>query len=486
MSEVPLDKKNPILLKHLEETYPVERWKVGDIYVWPYVRIKLYFFLLSKSINGSSTLKAHINPSLGKRDLRLKDKLEAVIQASIRYPLFLLRLKKKPLVFFGSHIHRIAHPKGHFNRFFDSMVEFHSIEDKVYFVEHQKVYKGSFNQQAIIPLEKELSHFKVLMKFKKRRMVDSKTLPDYELFLEDLKKIDPETSSLGLEIGDLQNWVNKIQELFFFFKTIYSRIKPEKVVFPGYYGWDNLYAAVYTANKLGIKTVDFQHGPQVNHMVFSDWGKHPKEGFDLMPREYWNWDSRSKDNIEKWSGNINGIKAKISGQPYLEYSRHNMVKQNSSMILFTLQTFALEEMLPNTLLSVIRNLDYKWIFRLHPRNTLKKEEITSHLEKNGIGGQKYIIQHSIEVPIVTSISYSFLHVTGFSGCVLEARLMGIPSIVINKIGQEMFESYVDDQSIFYLSKTEENFETDFRTILKHAMDVKFDAVKGQIINPLSF
>jgi hypothetical protein len=39
---------------------------------------------------------------------------------------------------------------------------------------------------------------------------------------------------------------------------------------------DNLYAAVLAANQLGIRTIDFQHGPQTNvHMVFTAWNKIP-------------------------------------------------------------------------------------------------------------------------------------------------------------------------------------------------------------------
>ncbi len=485
MAEAYQDKRTSTFIKYLERSYPVERWKVGDIYVWPYIRIKLYLFLLSKSINTGSSFKVKVNHSAEKKGLGLKDSIGAVVQASIRYPLFLLSLKKKSIIFFGSHIHRVAHPKGYFNRFFDSMVDYHSIQDKVYLVEHQKVYDGSFNQKSIIPLEKILSYYKVLRKFKERE-IGSVNLPHYKLFLEDIKKMDPGSSYLSFEIVDLQNWVAKIHELSFFFKSFYKRVKPEKVIFPGYYGWDNLYAAVYTANKLKIKTVDFQHGPQVNHMVFSDWGKHPERGFDLMPKEYWNWDGMSRDNILKWSTYLKDIKAKISGQPYLEYTRSKMVQQNSSNILFTLQTFPLETMLPTTLLRVIRDLEYKWIFRLHPRNSFKTEEIASYLEKNGVSRQKFLFHHSKEVPIAISISDSFIHVTGFSGCVLEARLMGIPSIVINEIGKEMFEEYIDSQSVFYLSKNDNEFEEGFSTILNQVFGLKLNTNRGGIVNPIHF
>jgi hypothetical protein len=46
------------------------------------------------------------------------------------------------------------------------------------------------------------------------------------------------------------------------------KVRPSKIILPGYYG-RIIYMHVLAANQLGIRTIDFQHGPQTNvHMVF--------------------------------------------------------------------------------------------------------------------------------------------------------------------------------------------------------------------------
>lgn len=62
-------------------------------------------------------------------------------------------------------------------------------------------------------------------------------------------------------------WSLKIECWESFSKKVFKKIKPKKIIFLSYYGFDAITSVMSAANKLNIKTVDLQHGPQTNtHM----------------------------------------------------------------------------------------------------------------------------------------------------------------------------------------------------------------------------
>lgn len=257
----------------LENQFNVDEWIVNDINVWPYIRIKLFFLLITNLNPDSEKQKGHhtFNKEVPttKKAHKVQKGLRS-IGSFIKNEIFFLKLKTKKIVFFGSHIHRVKHENNYFNRFFDSMVDFHNLEEDVYMIEHQKVYDINYNQKAVIKLEQKLHDYKVTEKIKSklRSRKITQDLEGYEEFLSLVNKEVENSNTLHISFRDLVNWSVKIKSLASFFTRMFKKIKPDKVLFPGYYAWDNLYAAVLAANNLKIKTVDFQHGPQTNvHMV---------------------------------------------------------------------------------------------------------------------------------------------------------------------------------------------------------------------------
>ncbi len=241
------------------------------------------------------------------------------------------------------------------------MVDTHNLQDYVYMVEHQKVYDVNFNQKNIIPLAQRLKDFTIIQKLKdrfKKKNLDV-YLEDYNVFLELLSKEIPNTQSLSISETDMIRWTNKIKALDVFYTRMFSKVQPEKIIFPGYYAWDNLYAAVFTANKLKIRTIDFQHGPQTNvHMVFSSWTKIPDGGYGIMPTEYWTWDENSKINIDKWAQKTSNVISKIVGQPYLEYwkQKNKDLVEEKKIVLYSLQLMPLTQMLSDIIIALIMRI----------------------------------------------------------------------------------------------------------------------------------
>lgn len=479
------------IILDLERKYPVETWKLNSIDLWPYIRIKLYLFLLNLNdlrLEKKELQKLRGDNSAFRGPMRIFKKVLDLPSSIFVYSSFLNSLQKKELIFFGAHFHRTQVEGVLFNRFFDPMIDAHRLHENIYFIEYEKVFSNFFNPSAIIPLHKYLKPFKFLMKFggiissRKKAKVDN-DLRDYDLFYEDLLNNFPEAILLKLGQNDLNKWANKVQMAKGFFLKLYKKVRPKKLLFLSYYGYDDLAAAIVAGHELNIPIIDFQHGPQTNvHMAYSCWTKHPFVEYNTMPTEYWNWDVESKENLESWIKNRPQIQAKLTGHPFMAYCR---IKSDGlaprERIFFSLQTLNLEEMLPSDILEIVRNSDLLWVFRIHPRSNFSVDHLREFLTFNKVNDDRYIIESAGKIPLPQSLAEAKVHITNFSGCVLEARMLGVPSIIIHESGKEMFKDYFDERLVLYskLEELEENINSLIQTD-----SVSYTGVSEEIINPL--
>ncbi|UFH35712.1 hypothetical protein [Flavobacterium acetivorans] len=476
----------------LESSFEVDQWIVNGIHIWPYVRIKLYFLLLRNSNLEPNTDNSANDNRKNKIDKKWIDNLKLalnLVTGLFRVESFFLSLKKKKIVFFGAHFHRVKHGQEYFNRFFDAMVSHHQLEKEVYMIEYQKVYQYNYNQKAIIPLERLLEDFKLVMKLKAQfqSQRNNYSLNDYQDFLSVVEDEIENTKMLKITIKDLLKWSTKIQNLAIFYKRFYLKVKPDKIIFSGYFGWDDLYAAVLTANNLNIKTIDFQHGTQSNvHMVFSSWTKMPLEGFNIMPKQYWSWDEKSKVCIDYWAKNTSNIITKVVGQPYLQYwkQKNSNLKPENKVILYTLNLMPLSEMFNKKLGESINDSECSWAIRLHPRNEFSIDDIKFYLDSLGVDKRNYDIHDAKEVPLPEIMSKAVIHITAFSGSVIEAKMMGVPSVIINSIGKEIYKDYIDSEFIYFINQTSTSFKTDFLRLFHQIKENKYIFEKQNIVNPL--
>ncbi|WP_264566718.1 hypothetical protein [Flavobacterium sp. N3904] len=459
------------IILQIEHKWPVDEWMINEVHIWPYVRIKLYIHFLMMMNKKFENPQKDSHVATKKKSIFKFSNIFNWILGGIKVQLFFGSLKRKKILFFGSHIHRVLHKEKYFNRFYDSLVEEHQLHRDVYMIEYQKVFANTFNKKEVITLEKHLKNYKIFQKgISKFSVTKSEShLLGYYDFYEHLKELPIRLDSLNISERDLVKWVTKIESLMPFFERFYRIVKPSHVVFLGYYGYDDIYAALLVANKMKIKSVDLQHGPQTNiHMCFSSWSKVPSGGFNLMPNEFWNWDENSKLNIDDWAIKTNAVKAKVVGQPYVSYwlKQNDKILSDERVILYSLQTFPfeIEDMLTPKIIELIKDLSYKWVLRLHPRNYLPTETIRQFLIKHEIE-DKAIIQSSIDSALPEVLLSSVLHVTNFSGCLIEAHLIGVPTLLINNIGKEMFTQYIDNSKVFYVDQNEDNFILESKKII---------------------
>lgn len=482
------------LIIDIEQKWPVDSWNINGIDIWPYIRIKIYIDFLVQMNKSDSSTETNKKTEKEKANFLLRYFLMTIkiTGAFVRLISFFLMLKNKKILFFGSHIHRVVNEGVYFNRFYDSMIEHHKLDDEVYMVEYQKTYNKMYNPGAVIELKKHLNDYTLFSKVfsvfnKKKNTIYLEGYDDFYLWLSlhffELKKVK-------ISQKDLINWSNKIKSLKTFYRLFYKKVKPSKIVFLGYYGLDDLTAALLVGNDLKITTIDFQHGPQTNiHMAYTSWTKVPKEGFNIMPVEFWNWDLRSKSSIEKWASKTHNVESRLVGQPFVSYYLNkykNIEQSDEKQIFYSLQTtpFSIEDMITPKIISLIKKSNLKWIFRLHPRSNISLQSLNDFLMLNNIG-DKAVTQDAFQTPLPESLASSFLHVTNYSGCLIEAYLMGIPSLLIHNMGKEMFNLYIDNKKVFFLDQNESNFELDFSNLIESMGQNSMFNTKLEVYNPLA-
>jgi hypothetical protein len=481
------DIKNYIL--QLEARFPVDLWKANGIDLWPHIRIKIYYHLIKLLGESTSTSSSVENASNQHRFCKIRD----YIKTFLYYLSFQFKLSKKKLIFFGLQSHKIYKDGMWFNRFFDSMIDHHCILQEVYTFELNDVLKPSYNQQNTFDLNLLLKFDSYIMKLK-RKLLRSKiqnselTISNLQEFNRILKKEEWYTDYLDFSETSLNLWSLKIECWESFFKKVFTKTKPKKIIFLSYYGFDSIAAAMSAANKLNIRTVDLQHGPQTNiHMAYCSWSKIPNEGFNTMPKEYWNWDNISKMNLESWWSIKNGVK--VIGHPWLAYHMNKIGSRRSvpDNVLYTLQIFDcanLPYFFPNKVIECLKSSNFIWKLRVHPRNENNLEKLVDFLKVNKVNPSGFIIESSKDVSLYKSLSNCILHITNYSGCFIEANMLGIQSVVIDEIGLDMFRDYFDMENNHYLNKNENDFNHSITTLINNSKTKKLNTL-DKIWDPLN-
>ncbi|WP_067148362.1 hypothetical protein [Pseudotamlana agarivorans] len=475
------------LFGDIELKFPVDEWVVNGVHVWPYIRIKLYYHLLNVNEDnktGTPGLSTeHVEVST---NINIFKKCAKFLKSYVSLKWFYLSLKPKEIIFVGSHFHRILNQNNlYYNKFFDPLIEKFNLHNRVYIFEFQKFYNNYFNQKAVVPLAKYLEAFKLLNKISSRfkKTKSSIQLEDYTNFKSYLDKHIPGGNAFYLTENHLDKWSKKIVGLKEFYSKILKKVRPEKIIFLSYYGFDDNYALIFVAKQLNIKTIDFQHGPQTNvHMAYVSWSKMPYHGFNIMPDEYWNWDVFSKSNIDSWA-KYTDIKSKVAGHPYVAYClKTYKTNRDQQIILFSMQTSPVD-LFTDRFLELVRSTKYHWVFRLHPRNNVPMVELQAYLNEKDL--QDIVtLQDSKSTPLPTVLLESVLHVTNYSGCVLEALMLSVPSIIIHNVGFEMFENYLDNNKVYYLDQKHDNFIEKFHSVLEVCLNKNKDIQRIEIPNPI--
>jgi hypothetical protein len=218
-------------------------------------------------------------------------------------------------------------------------------------------------------------------------------------------------------------------------------------------------AFVLACHRVGIPTVDVQHGWQLgDHAAYMDWCSLPPSGYELLPRLFWCWSQEEVDGINAWAtGARTAHWAVLGGNPWHWYwlegagqdigQRFQLPRTGSTNILVTVQPPPVSAL--NTLRSVMEGCpkSWKWWLRLHPRC---RDAATVRATAAFFQGRAdCVVEEAGRAPLPLLLQKVDLHITANSSTIIEAAEFGVPSIVLDPLSCETFKTEVARCMVFH-------------------------------------
>ena len=276
----------------------------------------------------------------------------------------------------------------------------------------------------------------------------------------------------GLDSLDCNELIQRAERVLIYrdlFNDILRAVRPSAVFLVCYY-YPEAMGLLCAARRLGIKTVDMQHGKQGKyHGMYTHWTKVPEQGYELLPDYFWLWGEESKENIMKWMPRESPHRAIVGGNRWLsdwirgkhddgDVAEKRFYEQLSSydrVILVSLQP--VKEPLPELLLEAMKASPktWKWLVRLHPYRKHLMAMIAKRVDAMGATVE---IEKATDLPLYALLRRSHYHVTAWSSVCYEALSFQVHTVIMDRTGRDLYKDYIRDGLFSYAESGQEIIE----------------------------
>ncbi len=426
----------------IESRYPVDKWKVNGVHIWPLIRVRIGFWLRKQSFLLQVSPKA-----LKKPKVKLAKKIYLGVTSMLWLILYYIRTPKKRYLFIGAFSHRESINQIYFNKFFDPIIENIVCPDRHVAVWEYDAYfkeKKYQHRQYIIPLENLVIPFTYLLSLIKVTTPQRRTsiLPEFDTFVQEIKQ-HPSFKDFDEAFEDIFNNTDIIKYFSVFYEVLLRKLKPKLVLMLCYYSFD-MYPIIFACKKLGIPCADFQHGPQGElHFAYSRWRNIPEGGFNILPKYFLTWNETSAESFNERVQHNQFHQGVCFGHPWVDYWRNRKeeatYKQRKRRILFSLQPIG--DLLTEDEIAMIRTTQerYQWLIRLHPRQLFQQQAVEVLIQKNGL---KVVLNEATFQPLPSILAQVDIHCTRSSGTTIEAAMYEVPTLLLDPIGVSYYPEEV--------------------------------------------
>lgn len=441
-------------LQEIQEKFPTHQLEYNGIHYWPILKVRLFFDAYQLQQPKKETEQVKLPPKKS-----IVSRIVYFLQTFFQYTYLIYSPKKRnDYLTAGAWAHRILYKKTWINRYFVNLAK-----SRIHFE------YSSINHPNIDYAKKSYEAERILSMFERFNPIKT---PD--LIKTDVHHQIIDTFNQRMQMNIQYHFADKYLDLTFkwskFWEKMLKGVKPREVRLLCYYG-ANMYGLCLAANRLKIPVIDLQHGGQGNmHSAYNFIGSLPYGGYDVMPSHFSVWDEKSKKDLER-SKIVNKENILLEGNPWINYYQQNYKELSGTKqidILYTLQTgqstgLAIPEFVYEAILSTHEK--YKWVLKTHPRTPkCEAEKIKQKLIQLGLTNSVKISNDDVLLELILS---SKIHVSAFSGSIVEARLFSVPNIIISAIGANIFEEQLsEDKNYFKFADTKELFIEHLDNILK--------------------
>lgn len=424
-------------LHDIENRYPVNSWQYEGIDVWPIIKKDIFFSWYDGQVDG---LKGKVQPV---KKNNLLSKSIKTLKSFWAWSLFCMKETKPIQVLYCScRTFRVDWHDQFINRYYFPLIQ-KGIDSSFKIIEYGPPQKGKqyLLKREIIFIDQFLWAVLLQVKMKSSTRV---------FYFEALASVQEALQTIYR--GDIKHYfqgiLNKNMDVQLayikIFERCFKKYKPKESIGLCYYN-AQMFAMHFVANRYKIPNYDMQHGGQGPLHPMYSFHNPPMKGYNILPKTFWCWDEASKHNIESWAKMQKFHQVECKGNPWIDFQLDQadpVLLTEKKMILYTIQ----EESLDPYILDAIRETpqEYVWWLRLHPRKQAAKTAIENQLREIGILNQVEIKQATIlSLPIL--LKSAAVHISKFSGSVIEAAQVGTKTIIIDPIGVETYEDYIQNE-----------------------------------------
>jgi hypothetical protein len=431
-----------IYLNTLEKKYPVNDWKIDGVHIWPLIKIQLSF-----SFNTPAKAKKEQFKSESTA-LKLKKTFRGFIDYS---KLLLIGKAKIPTKLFCLAPHfRFYNGKHYINRYFNQLID-ESINTKSDFLFGEygnttKEYRTNIDFPDKTIYFENLKYLALFLReFSWKKYSRRTNWPEFDSFISEVNEHLKYKKLYKNEILKKFIYIRILKDLY---KLALEKYTVNEVYILCYYV-SEMYAMNLATAELGITSWDIQHGGQGSlHIAYSNFNVIPNAGYKLLPKKFWTWDTASALEIYNWVVNQDYHEVEVKGNHWLEYcvQRYSTeIDTSRKIILYTMQPIG-NFLLDNYIVEAIKKTppDYIWWLRLHPRQLMEKKKLVTLLEENNIM-DRVNIEEATMFPLPSILNKTHVHLSKYSGSILEAYIMKVKTIVLSEIGVESFPEVVESE-----------------------------------------
>jgi len=428
------------------QNYQVNSMRIGNEYIWPYLRNHLWVNINSVSIRKK--VVASIRP------YALQNGHYSQISQAFRE-----KIKRE---FSALEIEEIEMQEIDF-LFFTNIngTEQINIDDKIYYRITDPLYEVAKKMGNSLKIEMVKTNSKSIEKWDKYMYKSQLVLPPFiqkigfhtklsfdSRFLAQFQKHVP-----SLRIGgraNLNNVVNYEMHTRSYYLDLLKKLKPKVICLYGFHYQAPLISA---ADELGILTVDLQHGLQVGwNPLYNNYDELPTSGYQSLPDYFAVWGEKEYKNIQRTFASKKH-KPIYMGNPWLkklETFSHSLsrellekISDDKLKILIIMQN---QTAIPKLFLEIINNSssDIVWIVRHHPKG---EKYISEDFSKT----KNILIDDEIDDVLFNELfKYVHIAISEGSALALEASHYDVQNIITSQMGYENYLEEIENGIFYYL------------------------------------
>lgn len=430
----------------------VNKLRLGDEYLWPYFRQRLWVQLygVGRGKTSKATMPADAMQRGGLKDVplaarkELKERYNALDIQDIqpgKYNvdfLFMVVTNASEQVLLPNrkYYHRVSDPFYEIASEVGSALKMEMLRVKSPNLERSKKY---YHKAQYVMAPVPSSHQYHLQM-------------DYPVGL--LKRLNRRIPSLHYTHTLFRRFIDWEMHTRDYYVELLKRINPRFVLLNGFHYQAPLISA---AHHLGIRTIDIQHGIQVGYNpLYNNWEEMPPEGYQAVTDHFFVWGQKEAESIKKvfrgakHSPIVTGypwLARQLELTPPLEDQYKEKFSQYKTKVLLILQS---QSVVPDIYKELIRLSppDFLWIVRHHPKgNRFALDDFGATQHDNVL-----LDPYFDRIVLAQLFEHTDIAVSEGSTVAIEADYAGLYNFVFGDKGYENYTQEVDNGSFFHIKK----------------------------------